>query len=85
MDMVTGLPIWNSVERRFGLNPVAIWQGNCLWKFLAVQQFRADPDIGLCRKALIVKLALMVQIALPNRTTSRYARSGFSPNRLRAR
>jgi hypothetical protein len=40
--------------------------------FNAVQQFRADSVIDLCRKALIAALALMacnMQIALPNRTT----------------
>jgi hypothetical protein len=43
-----------------------------LWGFNAVQQFRADSDIELCRKVLIAALALMacsMQIALPNRTT----------------
>jgi hypothetical protein len=43
-----------------------------LWRFNAVQQFRADSDIDLCRKVLIAALALMtcsMQIALPNRTT----------------
>jgi len=37
-----------------------------------VQQFRADSDIDLCGKVLIIEPALMVccmQIALPNRTT----------------
>lgn len=37
-----------------------------------MQQFRADSDIDLCRKVLIIELALMVccmQIVLPNRTT----------------
>jgi hypothetical protein len=43
-----------------------------LWGFNAVQPFRADSDIELCRKGLITALALMacsMQIALPNRTT----------------
>jgi hypothetical protein len=43
-----------------------------LWGFNAVQQFRADSDIDLCRKVLIAALALMtcsMQIALPNRNT----------------
>ena len=43
-----------------------------LWGFNAVQQFRADSVIDLCRKVLIVALALIacsMQIALPNRTT----------------
>jgi hypothetical protein len=42
-----------------------------LWGFNAVQQFRADSDIELC-KVLIAALAPMacsMQIALPNRTT----------------
>ena len=37
-----------------------------------MQQFRADSDTDLCRKVLIVEVALMacsMQIALPNRTT----------------
>jgi hypothetical protein len=40
--------------------------------FNAVQQFRADSVIDLCRKVLIAALALIactMQIALPNRTT----------------
>ncbi|MGA7317753.1 MAG: hypothetical protein WBX22_27735 [Silvibacterium sp.] len=43
-----------------------------LWGFNAMQQFRADSDIELCRNVLIAVLALMacsMQIALPNRTT----------------
>jgi hypothetical protein len=43
-----------------------------LWGFNAVQQFRADSDIDLCRKVLIAALVLMacsMQIALPNRPT----------------
>ena len=58
----------------------AIWTKPCgdlagqllLWRFNAVQQFRADSVIDLCRKALIAALALIactMQIALPNRTT----------------
>jgi hypothetical protein len=42
-----------------------------LWGFNAVQQFRAESDIDLCRKVLIAALALMtcsMQIAPPNRT-----------------
>jgi hypothetical protein len=42
-----------------------------LWRFIAVQLFRADSDIDLCGKVLMIELALMVccmQITLPNRT-----------------
>jgi hypothetical protein len=43
-----------------------------LWRFIAVQQFRAGSDIDLCREVLIAELAMMacsMQFALPNRTT----------------
>ena len=56
--------------RRFGLNRVGIWQGNCS---MGIQCNAADSDIDLCRKVPIAALALMacsMQIALPNRTTS---------------
>ncbi len=49
-----------------------------------MQQFRVGSNIDLCTKVLIAELAPMtcsMQIALPNRTTYRYPRSGFSPNR----
>jgi hypothetical protein len=58
--------------RRFGLNRVGIWQGNCFMGIQCSEQFGADSDIDLCRKVLIAALTLMacsMQIALPNRTT----------------
>jgi predicted ATPase with chaperone activity len=43
-----------------------------LWGFIALQQFRDDSDIDLCRRVLIAALTLMacsMQFVLPNDTT----------------
>lgn len=60
--------------RRFGLNRVGIWQGNCFMEIHCSAAFHTDSETDMCGKVLIVDLALVacsIQIALLNHTSFR--------------